>query len=132
MSASEPITIRLPGGRRIDAQVRGHTVHTDQPTNNGGEDTAPSPFELFLASIGTCAGIFIQGFCANRKIPTEEIELVQRVTYAEDGALASVDLEIHLPATFPEKYRDAVLKVVEGCSVKKAIAAQPTFTVRHR
>lgn len=132
MSASEPITIRLPGGRRIDAQVRGHTVHTDQPTHNGGEDTAPSPFELFLASIGTCAGIFIQGFCANRKIPTEEIELVQRVTYAEDGALASVDLEIHLPATFPEKYRDAVLKVVEGCSVKKAIAAQPTFTVRHR
>ncbi len=132
MSASEPITIRLPGGRRIDAQFRGHTVHTDQPTTNGGEDTAPSPFELFLASIGTCAGIFIQGFCANRKIPTEGIELVQRVTHGEDGALASVELEIHLPETFPEKYREAVLKVVEGCSVKKAIAAQPTFTVRHR
>jgi len=132
MGSSEQLVIRLPGGRRVDAQIRGHTLRTDQPTDNGGEDSAPSPFETFLASIGTCAGIFIQGFCANRKIPYEGIEIIQRMTYAENGVLSAVDLEIHLPPDFPEKYREAVLKVVDGCSVKKAIAAQPAFTVRHR
>ena len=67
MAAAAEIQITLPGGRRVDAQVRGHIVHTDQPVTNGGEDAAPSPFELFLASIGTCAGIFVQGFCAKEE-----------------------------------------------------------------
>lgn len=129
MSSASPIVVTLPHGRRVDAQVGNHVVHTDQPVSNGGEDTAPSPFELFLASLGTCAGIFVQGFCAKRGIPTEGVRLVVRPTYGPEDTLAAVDIEIDLPAGFPEKYRDAVTKVVEQCSVKRAIAAQPGFTV---
>ena len=66
----ELIVVTLPGGRRVDAQVGTHTIHTDQPRDNGGEDLAPAPFDVFLASIGACAGIFVQGFCAKRDIPT--------------------------------------------------------------
>lgn len=130
MANTTDLTITLPGGRRIDAQVGKHTVHTDQPLDNGGEDTAVSPFQLFLAAIGTCAGIFIQGFCAKRGIPTENIRVHQHNSYNEEGVLVGVDLEVELPPDFPEKYREAVLRTVEGCSVKKAIQAQPTFTVR--
>jgi ribosomal protein S12 methylthiotransferase accessory factor len=129
MSATTEIIVTLPTQRRIDAQVRGHVVHTDQPTDNGGENAAPSPFELFLASLGTCAGIFVQGFCAKRGLSTEGIKLIERPSYAADGVLSGVDIELQLPTTFPEKYRDAVVRVASECSVKRAIAAQPTFTV---
>ncbi len=130
MSATTEIVITLPHQRRVDAQVGPHVVHTDQPVDNGGEGVAPSPFELFLASLGTCAGIFVQGFCAKRGLSTEGIRLVERPTYREDGVLEAVDIELQLPPTFPEKYKEAVVRVAQECSVKRAIAAQPHFTVR--
>ncbi len=129
MNEPTEIVVTLPGGRRVDARIGAHVVRTDQPVSNGGEDSAPSPFQVFLASIGACAGIFVQGFCAARKLPTDGIRIVERPRYSENGVLAAVDLDLELPSTFPEKYREALIKVVDGCSVKKAIAAQPEFTV---
>ncbi len=129
MSAESKILIRFPGGRRVDAALGAHVVHTDQPVSKGGEDSAPSPFDLFLAAIGTCAGIFVQGFCAQRNIPVENLQLVERPEYGADGVLVGVDLALHLPPEFPERYREAILRVVEQCSVKRAIAAQPVFRV---
>jgi putative redox protein len=119
-----------PGGRRVDAQVGQHLVHTDQPKENGGEDIAPSPFDVFLASMGTCAGIFVQGFCAKRGIPYQAIRILERLEYDADGGLAAVELEIQLPPDFPLKYRETIVKVVEQCSVKRAILAPPSFRVR--
>ncbi len=130
MASPTDIVITIPGQRRVDAQVGRHVVHTDQPVDNGGEDTAPSPFQLFLAALGTCAGIFVQGFCAKRGIPTEGIVLTQHPSYGPDGTLSAVEIQLELPPSFPEKYLDAVVKVAEQCSVKKAIAAQPAFTVK--
>jgi len=130
MSGASEIVVTLPGGRRVDALVGRHVVRTDQPIDNGGEDTAPSPFEHFLAAIGTCAGIFVQGFCAKRSLPTEGIRIVQRPSYAADGTLTGVDLDIQVPPSFPEKYREALVRVADQCSVKKAIQAQPRFQVR--
>jgi ribosomal protein S12 methylthiotransferase accessory factor len=124
------ILVTLPGGRRVDARLGEHVVRTDQPRESGGEDTAPSPFQLFLAAIGTCAGIFVQGFCQKRGLPTEGIRIVERARYAADGTLAGVDLDIEVPAGFPEKYREALVRVADQCSVKKAIQAQPLFQVR--
>jgi ribosomal protein S12 methylthiotransferase accessory factor len=130
MAAASEIVVTLPGGRRVDAQVGAHAVRTDQPRDNGGDDTAPSPFELFLASIGTCAGIFVQGFCAKRDLPTADIRIVERMQYAPDGTLTGVDLDIQVPPSFPEKYREALVRVADQCSVKKAIQTQPRFQVR--
>lgn len=130
MATTSEILVTLPGGRRVDAQVGKHLVKTDQPVSNGGEDTASSPFELFLAAIGTCAGIFVQGFCAKRGLPTEGIRIRELVHHGEDGVLTGVDLDIEVPASFPEKYREALVRVADQCSVKKAIQAQPRFQVR--
>jgi putative redox protein len=130
MSETRELIITLPGNRRVDAHFGNHVVRTDQPVDNGGEDSAPSPFQLFLASIGTCAGIFVQGFCAKRNIDSSGVRIVERPIYDEQGTLKDVSLEVELPAAFPEKYREPLLRVIEQCSVKEAIAAQPTFTVR--
>ncbi len=130
MASAPEIVVTLPGGRRVDAQLGRHVVRTDQPLDNGGEDTAPSPFQLFLASIGTCAGIFVQGFCAKRGIPFDGVRIIERPRYDETGTLTALDLEIQVPEGFPEKYREALVRVADQCSVKRAIHAQPVFQVR--
>ena len=130
MAGEAEIVVTLPGGKRVDAQVGRHLVRTDQPVAGGGEDSAPSPYQLFLASIGTCAGIFVAGFCQKRGLPTEGIRIVERLRAAEDGSLAGVDLDIEVPPGFPEKYHEALVRVADQCSVKKAIQVQPRFAVR--
>ncbi len=128
--ASEMI-VTMPGGKRIDAQIGKHVIRTDQPVSNGGEDSAPSPFQLFLAAIGTCAGIYVAGFCQKRQLSTEGIRIRQRNHFDDaTGVLARVELDIEVPASVPEKYREALVRVADQCAVKKAIQAQPVFEVR--
>jgi putative redox protein len=122
--------ITFDGGKVITAHSHGHIIKTDQPVISGGQNTAPSPFELFLASIGTCAGIYVKSFCDNRKIPTENIKIIQTSEYDEETGLpVNIKLDIKLPADFPEKYKEAIISVAELCKVKKTIAAQPVFEV---
>jgi len=125
------LTVTLPGGKKVDAAIGAHVVRTDQPVANGGEDTAPAPFGLFLAAIGTCAGIYVAGFCQKRGLPTEGIRLRQRNHFdRETGALLRVEIDIEVPPAFPEKYREALVRVADQCAVKKAIQAQPVFEVK--
>jgi ribosomal protein S12 methylthiotransferase accessory factor len=128
---SSEVVVTLPGGKKVDARVGEHLVRTDQPKSNGGEDTAPSPFSLFLAAIGTCAGIYVAGFCQKRGLPTDGIVIRQRNEVdRETGVLTRVELAIEVPPTFPEKYRASLVRVADQCAVKKAIQAQPVFEVR--
>ena len=131
MAASGELTITFPGGKRVDATLGGRTIPTDQPRTSGGDDSAPSPWSLFLASIGTCAGIFVLSFCQRRGLPTEGLRLRQRVQQdPESGALLSVELDIEVPPSFPEKYREALVRVADGCLVKRALQAPPSIGVR--
>jgi len=130
MDSGREIIVRLTGGRRVEAELNGHHVLTDQPRNNGGDDTAPSPFQVFLASLGTCAGIFVQGFCEKRGIPFEDITLIERPTYGSTGALESVEFELRLPPDFPANYQEALLRVIDQCSVKRVLQSPPSFTSR--
>ncbi|HEU0265659.1 MAG TPA: OsmC family protein [Geobacterales bacterium] len=130
------MTIRFGGGQKVNAEFDGYLVSTDQPGEDGSPGAAPSPFQYFLASIGTCAGIYVLSFCQQRGIPTEQITLSQRMSF-ESGAdgkrqLAKVNIDINLPADFPEKYRNAVVKAAELCTVKKTIAHPPEFEVMAR
>lgn len=124
------IRVSFPGGKRVDAQVGRHLIRTDQPAEFGGEDAEAAPFDLFLASLATCAGIYVIGFCQARKIPTDGVELVQHVDHDDAGHVTRIELELTLPASFPEKYRSAVANAAANCKVKKLIAAQPEIAVR--
>lgn len=117
--------IVFPGGERVDA-LMGNTVVT---TNQDG--TAPAPFGLFLASIGTCAGIYVLGFCRHRGLPTEGIKIVQRM-HANPATrmVGEVDLDIVVPPSFPEKYHEALIRAANMCAVKKHMEVPPSFNVQ--
>ena len=122
--------ITFPGGARVDASFGGLTVRTDQPVQGGGQGSAPTPFATFLASIGTCAGIYVLGFCQQRNIPTDGIKIVQRMhTDQATGLVGQIDLDIQLPPDFPEKYKPAVIRSAEQCAVKKHLMQPPAFAV---
>lgn len=114
----------------VTAKLDDHLIITDQPVDNGGGNTAPAPFDLYLASIGTCAGIYVKSFCDRRNIPTDGIKIVQNIEYDPLKRLPSrISLDIKIPAGFPEKYKEAVINAAELCAVKKSIADPPKFEI---
>ena len=121
--------IDFPGGARVDAHFGDITVKTDQPAM-GKTVSDPTPFALFLSSIGTCAGIYVLGFCQQRGLPTEGIRIVQRVgRNMISGMVDKIDLEIQVPDTFPEKYYDSLIRSADLCAVKKHLENPPKFKV---
>ncbi len=122
--------IDFPGGARVDAHFGPYTVKTDQPPMGSGEGSAPTPFAVFLASIGACAGIYVLGFCRQRGLPTDGVRLVQRI-YSNpfNGMVGKVELEIQVPPDFPKKYHKALVRSVEQCAVKKHMENPPEFDV---
>ncbi len=119
------ILIDFPGGARVDAHYGPFTIATDQPP----ESSAPPPFALFLASLGTCAGIYVLAFCRRRGLDTDGIQILQRVSAGPDGMVKHVGLEIQLPTGFPEKYRDALIRSAEQCAVVKHLEQPPVIEV---
>ena len=122
--------VDFPGGDRVDAHFGPYTVMTDQPSPNGEAGSAPTPFSLFLASIATCAGIYVLGFCRQRNLPTEGLRIIQRDQHNPlNGMVESVDIEIQTPPGFPEKYLPSLVRSAELCMVKKHLENPPAFKV---
>lgn len=125
------MVIDFPGGARVDAHFGPYTVMTDQPPQGGGEGSAPTPFALFLASLGTCAGIYVVGFCRQRGLSTEGIRIVQRMGHDPvTGKMNRVDMDIQVPADFPEKYHEALIRAASQCAVKKQLENPPVIEVK--
>jgi ribosomal protein S12 methylthiotransferase accessory factor len=124
------MTISFPGGKRVDATFLGHVIHTDQAKEAGGDGSAPEPFATFLASIGTCAGIYVLGFCQARGLPTDGIRLVQHNAWNPvTHKLEKIRIDVLVPPGFPAKYHAALQRVADMCAVKKTILEPPTFEV---
>jgi putative redox protein len=107
--------VTFPGGLAVDVALFGQTIHTDQ------DGSAPTPYQLFLASIATCAGFYALRFCQERQIATDGL----RVTMTHEPE--KISLAVTAPPDFPEKYREALVRAVDQCKVKRAIANPPAF-----
>ena len=124
------LNVEFPGGLRVDAKLRDQVIKTDQPIGAGGEGSAPSPFELFLGSIATCAGIYALGFCNSKGIATEGMNISMDLERSyETGLISKINMDIKLPESFPEKYKRAIVNSMELCTVKKHLQTPPEFEI---
>lgn len=122
--------IQFPKDKQVNAVFNGFTVATDQSVKQGGTGSAPSPYEYFLSSLGTCAGIFVLSFCQKRKIPTEGLVMTLSFGYNQKEHIVNqVDIRIQTPPDFPEKYRPAIIRAVDQCAVKKSLSMPPQFSI---
>lgn len=123
--------ITFPGKKKVDSSYKGFSVHTDQPHKEGGDDSAPEPYDLFLASLATCAGVYILYFCEKRKIATDGLRMT---VYAEKNEkthlFETIRMKIQLPPGFPEKYHSAAVRAAEMCTVKRSLATPPQIEVK--
>ena len=115
---------------KVNARIGKHVLKTDQPERSGGDDTAPSPFEYFLSSIGTCAGIYVKRFCDQRGIDASNIRILQKHNFdLKTHLIDKIEIEITLPEDFPDKYKSAIVKVANQCAVKKHLQTPPEIIV---
>jgi uncharacterized OsmC-like protein len=125
------IDVTFPGGKRVDAHYNGMTVHTDQSIKNGGEASAPEPFDLFFVSLATCVGIYSLEFCKSRDLDTEGLGVSLEAHWnSEEKRFAKIDLILSLPESFPPKYEKAIKRSADLCTVKKHILSPPEFEVK--
>jgi len=116
--------IAIGDSDRIEARFDGLTVTTAQ------DGSAPAPFDLFLASIGTCGTFYLAKFCRQRNIPTEGIKVREKIERDPQTRLVTrIDLELDLPDSFPDNYRQAAVRAANSCTVKKNLAAPPAIHV---
>lgn len=127
------VEVSFPGGKRVDARIGETLIQTDQSVKSGGEGSAPEPFMLFLSSIATCAGIYALSFCQSRKLPTDGLCLSMVCRHNEKAKrFDQMTLQLTLPRNFPEHYRDAIVRAVDLCTVKKHIVDPPEFKMEVR
>ncbi|MBK1700167.1 OsmC family protein [Thiococcus pfennigii] len=126
---SERLEVRFPGGKRIDVEVGGFVIHTDQGAKAGGAGSAPEPFALFLASLAACSGIYALNFCESRKLPTDGLGLAMDWSREPGAAQANATLRLRLPHGFPDRYRDSIVRAMDLCAVKKHIIDPPHFEI---
>jgi putative redox protein len=125
------MTVTFPGGKKIDAEYHGFRIETDQPVKAGGEGKAPPPFDLFLASIATCAGIYVKSFFDARDLPTDGLAMSMDVVHDHEAhRVGRLVIEIQLPEGFPDTHREALVRAVDQCSVKKHMLTPPEFEIR--
>lgn len=117
------IDVQFPGGKRVDAHILGHDIPTDQAPQSGGEGAAPEPFQLFLASIATCAGIYAKSFCDQRNLDAP-LGLEMDLTRGDDGLISRLDMVLRVAADFPERYEQAITTAMNLCAVKKHLRAE--------
>jgi len=126
---TQPIHVTFPGRKQVDAHCGGFVIHTDQPTNQGGDGLAPDPFTLFLASLATCAGYYVLAFCQARDIPMYGIHVDLESDVEQTGRLARVRLHVDLPTSFPVKHIEGIRRAAEACKIKRIIADPPVVEV---
>ena len=125
------IEVSFPGGKKVDGKIENMVIKTDQPVKDGGEGSAPEPFQLFLMSIATCAGIYALDFCQAREIETNDMMLTMNCELDVSGKVyQKLSIDLRVPAEFPEKYKKAIVRTMDLCSVKKHIINPPEFEIK--
>ena len=127
---TETIEVLFTGGKRVEAKIGNRMVKTDQPPQNGGGGTAPEPFQLFLVSIATCAGIYVLEFCQTRKISTHGMALTMECEFDKRKKVyQKLCINLKLPSGFPKEYERSIVRVMDLSSVKKHIDRPPEFEI---
>ena len=124
------LKVELQGGKRVATRIGDHLIMNDQPARHGGQDSAPAPYDLFVASIGTCAGFYVQSYCESKGIDSSGIDITLSARRdPESKKIVGFLTRIQLPEGFPAKLRPALRRAAEQCAVKKTIMNNPEFIV---
>jgi len=130
-TGAELMDIRFVSGEAYEVAVRGHRVMVDQPADAGGEDGAPTPTELFVASLGTCVAFYAGRYLTRHGLDRAGLGVSVGFDMAEGrpARVAAVRLTLRVPAEVPAERRAALRAVVSHCTVHNSLTTPPEVTI---
>ena len=127
---SDSMVVGHLGGDRFVVEVRGHTITVDQPVDAGGQDTAPTPTELFVAGLASCVAFYARRYLARHDLPTDGLAVSADYTLGGRPArVTDVAIRITPPPGLPVERRDAFLAVASHCTVHNTLHEPPTVDI---
>ena len=125
-----PMRVEHRGGDKFDINIRGHVVRVDQPVKDGGEDTAPTPTELFIASLASCVAFYARRYLARHNLPTDGLAVEATFDMgAKPARVAGIDVRLIVPEGVPAERLDALLAVATHCTVHNTLATKPEVSI---
>jgi len=125
-----PLRVEHRGGDKFDINIRGHVVRVDQPVKDRGEDTAPTPTELFVASLASCVAFYARRYLARHSLPNEGLSVAATFDMGSKPArVAGIDLRLIVPDGVPADRMDALLAVASHCTVHNTLSCEPEVSI---
>ena len=121
--------ITFEGNKKVKVHVKNFDVWTDQPKEQGGDGSAPTPIDLFLASLGSCSGVFVLNFLKQHNLPESVYLTLDPVWKINENVIDKINVVIHVPAGFPEKYEHALIEVAKRCLVARHVKVEHDITL---
>ena len=129
-ASTAAIVVRSVGGDRLRIEVRGHELFTDQPVEDGGDNTAPTPTELLVASLAACIGFYAERFMRRHGLTTDGLKISCTYTWAENPhRVGGVELDLEV-AGLTQAKRVAFTRVIEHCTVHNTLAQPPLVRIK--
>ena len=125
-----PLRVEHRGGDRFDITVRDHVIRVDQPIKDGGDDTAPTPTELFIASLASCVAFYARRYLERHNLPTEGLAVEATFDMgARPARVSGIDVRLFIPDGVPTERRDSLLAVATHCTVHNTLAITPEVSI---
>jgi putative redox protein len=124
-------TARRENGRlKHDVEIRDHRVVADEPRDNGGDDSGPSPQELLAASLASCTAITMELYARRKGWEVGEVVVDVRYEAAQRGSPTRFSMEVRLPKELPEEQRERLMQIAAKCPVHRALEGEVMFEER--
>jgi putative redox protein len=118
--------VSFPSPTRIQASAGGLTVEVGPPPDRGGDPDAYGPFDILLCSLAACTGFQVADFLRERGFDTADAGVrIEAERSPETHLLERISIEIDVPAGFPDKYRDAIVRAAGLCFIKQQLGQKP-------
>ncbi len=127
---SQRVRVQHLGGDRFAVAMRGHVLTVDQPVDAGGEDTAPTPTELFVAGLASCVAFYARRYLRRHGLPEDGLAVEARYGLGSRPArVSSISVVLTVPDGVPAERRDALLAVASHCTVHNSLLDPPEVKV---
>ena len=116
-------------GKRFqhDVEIREHHVHADEPEDNGGEDTGPSPQELLAGSLASCTAITIEMYARRKGWNIGDVTVDVNYEPAQRGSPTRFEMAVRLPKELPEEQRERLMQIAAKCPVHRTLEGEVMF-----
>ncbi len=123
--------VTFAGNKKVNVHVKNFDIMTDQSIEHGGDSSAPTPIDLFLASLGSCSGVFVLNFLKQHHLPETVYLTLEPEWNISEYVIDKIKVFIHVPPDFPDKYKNALVEVAKRCLVARHVKITHEISIVH-